>query len=336
MTAETLTRAELARELGYVDAKGNPNDRATAQLLRDALGRWGLSPKRAVVGFARDQLRAGDVPAERVLKLLERLVVFGECAEVAVGHESFIAPTEPRWIAVGGGRAVLLGPLAAPAGLSPVAALPPDDVVIRVTLDSEEAAATLDAGGWRQASLEEWLRPPGFLQHVARREAEAVRGDQWDLARFWERLVSALAEEGLLLSPDAEFRAVVGTAGSFFGRHTAAGIEGRWREQPPNGVWCAYRRGHGNDRWLPTLISVDGDERRALDLFDDDEWRWALLARSRAFDVPEVSSRAVGEERVTWPLPAQLRAAMDIIGVPAGPWRWRVAEDAPDLWSLLR
>jgi len=35
-------------------------------------------------------------------------------------------------------------------------------------------------------------------------------------------------------------------------------------------------------------------------------------------------------------LPAQLRAAMDIIGVPTGPWRWRVAEEAPDLWSLLR
>ena len=337
MTVETLTKAEFARELGYVDADGNPSDRAIAQLLRNALGRWGLSPKRAVVGYARDQLRAGDVPADGVPKLLERLVVLGECAEVAVGHESFIAPAEPRWIAVGGGRAVLLGgSLEVPAGLSPVAALPPDDVAVRVTLDSEEAAATLDAGGWRQVLLAEWLHPPGFLRHVARREGDAVRGDQWDLARFWERLVSALVEEGLQLGPDAELRAVVGAAGSFFGRLTAAGVEGRWGAQPPSGVWCAYRRGHGDDRWLPTLVSVDGDDRRALDLFDDDEWRWALLARSKAVVAPEVAHRADGEVRVTWPLPAQLRAAMDIIGVPAGPWRWRVAEDAPDLWSLLR
>ena len=64
MTVETLTRAEFARELGYVDADGNPSDRAIAQLLRNALGRWGLSPKRALVGYARDQLRAGDVPAD--------------------------------------------------------------------------------------------------------------------------------------------------------------------------------------------------------------------------------------------------------------------------------
>jgi len=128
----------------------------------------------------------------------------------------------------------------------------------------------------------------------------------------------------------------VGAPGSYFGRYAATGVEGRWGEQPPNGVWCAYRRGHGDDRWLPTLVSVDGDERRVLDLFDDDEWRWALLARSKAVGAAEVVQRAGGEERVTWPLPAQLRAAMDIIGVPTGPWRWRVAEEAPDLWSLLR
>lgn len=336
MTVETLTRVEFARELGFVDLNGNPSARAIAQLLRDAMGRWGLSPRRALLRHARDQLRAGDVPVDIVPEVLERLVTLGECAEVAIGNELFIAPAEPRWIAVGGGRAVLLGSLAVPAGLSPVTALPPDDVAVRVTLDSEEAAATLDAGGWRQVSLEEWLHPPGFLRHVVRREGDAVRGDQWDIARFWERLVSAIVEEGLLLGPDAEFRAVVGTAGSFFGRHTAAGVEGRWGEQPPNGVWCAYRRGHGDDRWLPTLVSVDGDERRALDLFDDDEWRWALLARSKAVGAAEVAKRADGEVRVTWPLPAQLRAAMDIIGEPAGPWRWRVAEDAPDLWSLLR
>jgi len=336
MTVETLTRTELARELGYVDADGNPSDRVIAQLLRNALGRWGLSPKRAVLGYAREQLRSCNVPADGVPKVLERLMALGECSEVVVGHESFIAPAEPRWIAVGGGRAVLLGALAAPAGLAPVAALPPDDVTVRVTLDSEEVAAMLDSEGWRQASIEEWFSPPGFIRHVSRREGGAVRSDQWDLTRFWECLVSALVEEGLQLGPDAELRAVVGTAGGFFGRLTAAGIEGRWGAQPPDGVWCAYRRGHGDDRWLPTLVLVDGDERRALDLFDGDEWRWALLARSKALGAAEVTHRRDGEMCITWPLPAQLQAAMNIIGVPAGPWRWLIAEDAPDLWSLIR
>ena len=336
MTVETIAKAELARELGYVDVDGNLSYRAIAQLLRDALGRWGLSPKRAILRYARDQLRASDLPVDGVPEVLERLVARGECAEVVVGHESFVAPAEPRWIAVGGGCAVLLGSLAVPAGLSQADSLHPNDVTIRVALGSEERAAALDAAGARQVSLEEWLHPYDFLRHVARREGGAVRGDQWDLARFWERLVSLLTEEGLLLGQDAECRAVIGSAGSFFGRHTAAGVEGRWGEQPPNGVWCAYRRGHGDNRWLPTLISVDGNERRALDLFDDDEWRWALLARSKAAGVAEIVQRADGEERVTWPLPAQLRAAMDIIGVPAGTWRWRIADDTPDLWSLLR
>jgi hypothetical protein len=101
-------------------------------------------------------------------------------------------------------------------------------------------------------------------------------------------------------------------------------------------VSCAYRRGHGDGHWLPTLISVDGDDHRALDLFDDDEWRWALLARSFAVGRPEVHKRSGEDVIVTWPLPAQLRAAMDIVGIPNGPWRWRVAADAPDVWALLK
>jgi len=336
MTVRTSNRAKFALELGYVGEDGQPSDRAIAQLLRNALGRWGLSPKRAVVGYAREQLRMADVPSDGVSKSLERLLLLGECAEVSVGHESLIAPAEPRWIEVGGRQAVLLGALPVPAGLSPVVPLPPDDVAVRVTLEGKESVAILASAGWRQASLEEWLHPPGFLQHLVRREGGAVRVDEWDLARFWERLASATIEEGLLLGPDAELRAVIGTVGSFFGRYMTPGVEGRWREQPPTGVWCAYRRGHGDSRWLPTLVSVDGDERRALDLFDEDEWRWALLARSKAVGTAEVVRHEDGQVCVTWPLPAQLHAAMNIIGVPAGPWRWRIADDAPDLWSLLR
>lgn len=338
MTMETLTRAELARDRGFVDADGNPSARAIAQLLRDASARWGLCPRRALFRHAREALRSGDVPTELVPAVLERLLALGEMAEVAVGHELFIAPAEPRWVAMGAGRAALIGPLTIPAGsgLAELSECSPDDVVVRIAIETEEQAACLEAAGARQVLLEEWLHPVGYLGHVARREGDAVRGDQWSLARYWERLVTALAEEGLLLGPDAELRAAVGLPGSFFGRHTATAVEGRWAERAPDGAWCAYRRGHGEDRWLPTLISVDGDELRALDLFDDDEWRWALLARSRALGVDEVVQRAGGEVRVTWPLPAQLRAAMDLVGLPVGPWRWQVAEDAPDVWALLR
>ena len=44
MTVDIIGKTELAREFGYVDDAGNPSSRAIAQFLRDALGRWGLSP----------------------------------------------------------------------------------------------------------------------------------------------------------------------------------------------------------------------------------------------------------------------------------------------------
>ena len=337
LTIETLKRAQLANDLGYTDIDGNPSERAIAQFMRDALGRWGLSPKRALLKHAREQLRAGDVSTDTVPRVLERLVALGECTEVAVGHEAYIAPAEPRWVASGGGLAVLLGPITVPGETLRFATNELTDLAVRVHVGTEEQAANLEARGARQVSLAEWLHPVGFLRHAARRAREtAVRADLCDLAAFWKRLVDATSADGLQIEPDAEIRAVVGEPGSFFGRHTATAIEGRWRQKIPDGEWCAYRRGHGDGHWLPTLISVDGGERRILDLFDNDEWRWALLARSRAIGVEEVVQKSTDQVNVTWPLPSQLRAAMDLVGLPAGGRRWRVAADAPDVWALLR
>ena len=335
MSIDILTKSAFARELGYVDEEGTPSKRTIAQLLRNAIGLWGISPKRAVLKYARDELRAADVAVDSVPQVLERLISFGECVEVSIEHDQFIVGAEPRWIAIGGGRAVLLGPLALPTGVIPVDSLLADDIAIRVELGSEDMAAALDAAGARQVSLEEWLHPTDFLRNIARREWSAVRSDQWDLPKYWDQLVSTLCNEGHLLGPDAQVRALVGAPGDFFGRYSAETVEGRWRENPPDGIWCAYRRAHGDNRWLPTMVSVEGEVNRALDLFDSDEWRWALLARSKALGITEVVTQAHGEQRVTWPLPAQLRAAMDIIGIPAGPWRWQISEDGPDLWSLL-
>jgi hypothetical protein len=336
MTIETLTRFQFASELGYTDLEGKPSERAIAQFMRDAMGRWGMCPKRALLKHAREQLRAADVATDTVPRVLERLVALGECAEVAVGNEAYVVPAEIRWVTSGGGLAVLLGPVVAPAETPLLTPLAPSDVAVRVHVESEEQAATLEAHGARQVSLAEWLHPPGFLHHVARRTGDAIRIDQVALATFWEHLIDAVGKEGLQIAPDADVRAVVGEPGGFFGQHAAATLEGRWRVDLPDGIWCAYRRGHGEGHWLPTLISVEGDERRAFDLFDGDEWRWALLARSRAVGPAELVRRSGEEVHVTWPLPAQLRAALDIVGIPSGTWRWRLADDAPDLWALLK
>ncbi len=333
---ETIKRARLASDLGLVDDEGKLSERLIAQFMRDALTRWGMCPKRALHKHARDQLRACDVPTDIVPRVLNRLVALGECTEVAVGYEAYVLPGEPRWIASSEGLAVLLGPVVAPAETPRMLTPDPSDIVVRIQVESEEQAATLMAHRARQVSLAEWLHPLGYLRHAVQRSGEAIRCDQVNLATFWERLVAAISLEGLQIAPDAEVRAVVGEPGGFFGQHAAATLEGRWQTDIPDGVWCAYRRGHGDGHWLPILISVDGDDRRALDLFDDDEWRWALLARSRAVGPEEVVQHSGDVVQVTWHLPAQLWAALDIVGIPTGSWRWRVAADGPDLWSLLK
>ncbi len=304
--------------------------------MREALARWGLCPRRALFRHARNQLYAADVWTDTLPKVLERLVFLGECEEVLVGHEVYIAPSEPRWVASGNGLAVLLGAANAPNSIQTRATQDPFDVAVRIRVDSEEHAATLSAHGIREVSLAEWLHPIGFIRHARRRSGSAIRSDKCDLASYWGTLERAIGEEGLLLGPDAEVRAVVGKPGGFFGRQTAPIAEGRWTEDLPDGVWCAYRRGHGESHWLPTLLSGDGVERRSLDMFDKEEWYWALLARSHAVGPVEVYQQSGGEMLVTWPLPAQIRAAMDIIGIPVGRWKWRVAEDAPNLWALLK
>lgn len=335
MTIETLTRKQLASELGYIDPEGNAIPRAIAQSMRDAMARWGLCPKRALLKHAREQLRAGDVPTDTVPQVLDRLAALGECVEVAVGHESYIAPAEPRWIASGAGLAVALGPVDVPPELTRVGTLEPTDLLVRVQVASEEQAAILEVRGARQVSLEEWLHPLGYLRHISRRSGEPVRGDRFALAAFWEHLAAVATKDGLRVDPDAEIRFASGAPGGFFGRHAAATIEGRWRDSAPDGVWCAYRRGHGDAHWLPTVVVVDGNDRWAFDLFDEDEWRWALLARSRAIGPEEVVRHSGNEVQVTWPLPGQVRAALDIVGIPSGRWRWQVAPGAPDIWALL-
>lgn len=336
MTIETLTRAQLANELGYKDIEGGASDRAIAQFMRDAMSRWGMCPRRELLRYAREQLRAGDLPTDTVPDILRRLVALGECAEVAVGHEAYVVPAESRWVASGGRLAVVLGPIALSDEIPRLPTLDSTDVAVRILLWGDEQAARLEARGVREVSLAEWLHPLGFLRHGARRAGGAIRTDRLTLVTFWEQLIDAVSAEGLHIGPETEIRAVAGEPGDFFGRYSASTLEGRWRETTPDGVWCAYRRGYGDGHWLPTLVSVDGGERRVLDLFDNDEWRWALLARARAVGSEEIVRRSGDEVHVTWPLPAQLRAALDILGVPSGVWRWRIAADAPDLWALLK
>ena len=336
MTLETLSKAQLAKDLRLIDANGKTSERTVSNLLRAPIARWGLSPKRSVLKYARDQLRAAGVnDVSCVPKVLQHMIALGECDEVYVGHEAYVAPAEPRWLPVGKNAGVYLGVFGPPEGVSMASTSNYHDIVQRIRVDSDDAATRLHVAGVREVLMAEWLSPVNYLRHATRRLRSPARSDIVTLASFWDLLEAAVAEEGLPLSADAEVRAVTGEPGQFFGCYNAIAPEGRWTTVAPDGVWCAFRRGYGEKHWHPTIIAVDGEERRALDLYDQDEWRWALLARGRRLGLDEVILTEDESVRLTFPAPAQLRAAMDLLGPSTAPWTWDLQHGAPDVWALV-
>lgn len=334
MRLEIQPREQIATRLGYLNDNGQLSQRAVAGLLRAPLERWGLSPKRSVLGYARAQLRAvGLDGADEVSRVLKRLIALGECEEVYVTGQPYIAPAAPRWISTGGGYATYLGVSRAHRDVEVLDGAH-DDIVQRLRID-EDAAAVLESSGAREISLLEWLAPLAYLEHTSRRLGEVALSSQASLRELWAALEKTLLEEGLPLGDDANVRFVAGRPGDFFGRHGATRPEGRWTETSADGLWCAYRRGYNDNHWNPCIVSVTADERRVLDLYDRDEWEWAVLARGKHTGMEERPRSVDGEITLTSPPPAQIRAALDILGPPTGAWSWDLSASDTNLWELL-
>ena len=340
MTLEAIQQDALARELGLLTDDWEISERGLAALLRLPLSRWGLTPKAAVLRYARDQLDAAglrDRASSQLPNILRRLAQIGECAEFSIGHQRYIAPTPPRWIRTSQTSAALLSVAPNPKGIvEEELSGSADNLVRRIRVDGEDDLATLRIAGVREVSLDEWLRPHGYLDYGRRRVAGLIRSDKFGLSEFWTLIVSTVMDQGLPLGDDAKVRAVVGEPGGYFGKYNSEQCEGRWSELPTNGVWCAYRRGYGPNHWQPIVLAVDGYERRSMDLHDNDEWRWALVARGKATECEERVDQVDEEVKLTFPPPTQLATAMDLLGPRRGAWSWTVAPAAPDPWSLLR
>lgn len=336
MKVLTVKRESLAEQLGYRGPDGEVSARAVANLLRAPLLRWGLSLRRDVLNYAREQLRVGGVEETNCAsQVLERLIEVGDCAEIFVGHEPYLAPTMARWIKIGDEAGVYLGSGEPPGSLESPAQCA-SDLVRRIRMASEEDAVSLEVAGVREWSLREWLTPLDYLKCAARRQRALVSSQEMSLAQFWEMLEGELNKAGHLLTSDAKIRALCGSPGGYFGRYDADGESGRWTSAPGDGVWCGYRQGYGDAHWHPCIISVAGEARRMLDLYDVDEWRWALLARGRSVGEEEVVVIEDTEVKLTYPPPSQLRAALDILGVRRGAWTWELSPGAPDLWEHVR
>ena len=339
MILESIRRDAFARDVGLISNEGEVSHRGLAELLRSPLARWGLSPRSAILRHARDQLDAADLrerASQLVPKVLGRLLHLGECAETWIGHERYIAPASPRWIRTGEGSAALLSVAPVPEGIveqGPAGS--GKDIVRRIVVHGDDELAALRMGGVSQSSIDEWLTPHAYLDYARRRTECLFRSDELSLSKFWDLLVAAVREDGLPVGDGADFRAVIGKPGQYFGRRNAASCEGRWSSTIPDGIWCAYRRGYGQTRWHPIVMAVEDGRQRAMDLYNDDEWRWALVARGRNSGVDEHIERGNGLVRVTFPAPDQVVAAMDILGPRQSAWSWEATLGAPDPWAAI-
>ena len=335
MNIQTLSKDQLGTHLDYLDGEGKPSYRAIADLLRAPLSRWGLSSKRSILQYVRAELRAyGVEDLSRIPYILERLVDIGECHDLYVGDEPYLAPSIPRWISVGCGISAYLGVSEPPDGLSLIDGNH-RDIIRRFRIRTDEDATVLDLAGVREELLADWLMPLGYISHASRRLSRPARNDKVSLSGFWELLENAVTEEGLVLGADADVRMLGGCPGEFFGRHNSLQLEGRWTTDPGEGLWCAYRRGYGDAHWHPCVVAVNGNLRKVLNLYNEDEWRWAVLARGRSVGSEEVVRIDNLKIQLTFPAPSQLRAAMNILGPSAGAWAWDVSPGNPDLWKFL-
>ena len=337
MTLETITRDTYAHELGLIQEDGEISRHSLAGLLRAPLARWGLSPRKEILRYAREQLEAASVldrAGDPLLNSLDALVRLGECMEVYIGGDRYLAPPPPRWIPTGCGTGALLGVVPVPRGVEELPGAG-NDIVRRIRIGNDEDLDRLHMAGIRQVSIQDWLLPPGYLRYAADREGHLIRNDKISLARFWDLLEGALAKAGQSLDEDARVRAVVGEPGGFFGKIFAETCEGRWTESVPDGIWCASRQGYSSAHLHPILLQVSGPRRRTLDLYDWDEWRWALFARGCRLEEEEQVARRDNEVRMSFPPPLQLASAMDLLGPRRTAWSWEVAPDAPEPWRLL-
>ncbi|HEX8672543.1 MAG TPA: hypothetical protein VF710_11685 [Longimicrobium sp.] len=331
-------RSVLARELGLVGGDEIPR-RGVAGLLRAALARWGLSPRRALTRYARQQLEAVHFTEQStavvVGNVLDNLETLRECDQVVIGSERYVAPGSSRWIRTGLHRVTLLGVDPTPVGLSIWEPLTQRDVVRRVRFESEQELEALDGSAFEECSLETWLRPLHYLTHHTRRVGHPVRDDQVTLRDFWQVLVDAVMVEGRPVGSDADLRVLAGTPGERFGKYNAPQCEGRWTTEPEDGEWCGFRRGYGDAHWHPVVVMVAGTERRVFDLYDHDEWHWALLARAQARDAREVVRESERTLELTFPPPIQLATAMDLVAPRLRAWEWEIPEGAARFWADL-
>lgn len=323
LTPDTL-RARLRLSS---DPDGSPAVGSVADAARACMRAW-RSPARARVtaylhrqfiaaGFAEDLVR------RRVSDVIDALIDVGDATPVRLSGQASLVLSRPRWISIASQDFAFLGKDDAEVPMARGAA----GYVRRAVRPADHATVE---------EFVSFMGVPGYRRHLARRTGGNGDGA---LGELWATLVSAARHDGQPLDA-SKMRVVVDPPGShdgYFGQHSQPTVSGRWRVEAPEGTWCGVRSGRNPSEWHPILISILGSDVQSLDLFDWDEWNWALIARGSVLGAPERSEWTAGTLSFQHPIPAQYLRALRLLARPGERrWTWAIDEGGHAAFSQWR
>ena len=319
---ERLAASDLGARLGFTGEPDRPNIGPIARTARACVAQWRAPQRQRVTSYLLRQLVAAgfnEEPArDRVRDVIDGLIDIGDLTAVRLGGKACVVLSLAIAVRIGPAETVLLG-----TSLDHLASYGgnPSYLARRLTPGSSEIAIDI-------REFSDWLGTAGYLRHLTRRTGTQSGGT---LREFWSCLVSSVRHNGNPLDC-RQVRAVIAPSNErsgFFGRHNTPTVSGRWSTEIPEGLWCAVRPGRNANEWHPILIEVSGDGALALDMFDWDEWNWALLARG---EVMGSSERAVWDGTILsfqHPIPDQFARAMRLLGGRGErSWTWNLTAAA--------
>ena len=319
----------------YRELVGLPTDdgpglvAAVADHWRWAIWRHGPCAQGGVTRHLRSRLEAAGVEREQAktatARALEALLDLGDIARARSSHGIYLVPVEPRMVPLGDETSALIGTL--PTRLARCELRQLEGGVARFfsPRDAEVVAALQRAGAV------DWpLRALVGTPEVLRRAWGSPTGEPSSLEDAWPALVAELSTNALPVPSTERLRVVAGAPGSYFGSPEES--NGRWSMPLLDGAWVGVRPGQVPGHHIPILALVEDGAVSCVDLADDEERQWALVARGVSLHAREVAVAELGNgtwiiQCTFWP-PRQVRRLLSVCGARTGTWRWEVHLDA--------
>jgi len=336
MTLRILETSEYLAALGLaIDEFGLPTRASLAELSRLALWRWGLCPRSSLTKFLLERARAARLDmAEirtRIDQVINGLIELGDIAKVQTTAGTRLARTKPCWVRLSDEAGAVTGTLPSSALGEGFSGDSPDDLVRRFDPGTVTTSVALREHGVAERSLEGWLGTPGFVRSLAHRDTAA----DGPVAAIWDALVREVQHRNLQISNLSGVRALTSPPGGFFGQPDGVPEKlGRWGPPTEEGVWLARRQGHGQHQQSLVIQVSSKEQVVSLDLYDEEDFRWALIARGCALGERELITAAKDAHgivlRATFPLPGHATRALRLLGHRPNEkgWSWRIRNAA--------